>query len=790
MSGSKTLFILSLVFLVFFSGYVHAEINVLSYPSTVYFTNQNTKNIDISFSCSFDNESVASAYVQFDNLQKQLAVYNGYAYTTSLTLLNLPTLYGNKTLKFYCYGSDGGKLEKTEYIQVYGLSLSIVNPSLQQTMSVYQGDFFYNVEANFEVKGANVQQNVSSIFVYLKNVKGEYPIYQIAWVQNGGKIDIAGLIPYTIPPGEYNLIVKAKYLTSDGEIDVEGEEDNVFEVKSPLSIASLTPQRNTEIEVHQTKLLDFKFKLLDKGKVVSDLSQNNVVLMIGDKEVSLNSFDYDSSTSEYEVKATVVAPENFTSTPDILTMRIKGYKNYPVISFPLYSILYVVDFKGSLMLPDRTITTAQFILSGKMNKVLSTSNIGNYDISLLKGKYNLSMYVDNDVFYIHDLDVEGDITDPIKLDYPDVNIKWVNVVKSVVLEVALPYSYVDYKITYNDKDVLDERKLTLYKCSYWNFGKRMCVGKWEEVKDVSINIGANTVSFKGSAGAYVLVEKDHLSISGTLNKNYFYVGEPVVYSGVVYDLKGNGVADVDVNYFVPNTNIQGDVKTDAAGKFNISFSAPNGPAKISTFTLNLKPVGEAIDGEPTQVQFQTEKRVRLVAYVDDVVQVDVGKPKDVNITLKNEGDLDLTNIEIHLAGLKSEWYTLTPIFIESLKPGQQTNVLLRIDIPSNYCVSPPQECKEYYFVSMRFKAKETTEDISFTLRINQPNNQTNNITASTVSENKGSSPFTGFFTYNPSSNVNYYIIAAFFLLAFILITVKKKSRRSRVEARFRRIPGI
>ncbi len=757
---------------------VYAQIEVISYDKYVIFSDEELKTVSVSFACQKDNASVTDAIAKYDNFGFVKATYNGAYYTANLQIFNMLGLYGNKTITISCIYSDSTTETKYIHIIVDKIYLEIKEPTFSDPVEVYNGEYVTSLKVMLSSYYLNTDPySLQNLRVVLKSSESTYTIESPLISYNGNEMNIIFYVPYDIKEGLYDIYVKAAYSYYGTNLQLESKSPRSLNVRSPIKIEMLSPSKGSTIKLDTSKRISISFKVYEKDEELIDLSDTNFKFKLGDKELEYE-VKYDEQNARYVATVYLVKGNDGNKTQDTLFIFIKDYKDYPELKFPILNVEYVVSLKGSTLIKGGKIINAKFILEGN-NKVyeFSTDNKGNYNILVPKGTYNVTLILNNiDKIIFYDVEIDNTLDSFIKIDYPSISNDKFRIIKSLVVEISSPYSYAKSEIYYDDTKIVDERNIIALYCDYWNFGLQKCNGDLKKY-DYNINIISNRIYLDKFEGNVIISEKKRLYITLDVEKKDYYVGDEIKVTGYIKDFDGNPQSGIEIKYKIKGTDIEGDVNTDENGKFEISFIAPNINRRYEKKELVVFIPSSEVKAENKSIVFNIEKRVRLVGYVEEIVDVYKGVETEIPITISNEGDLDLTDIEIRLAGIKEDWYTFTPSFIETLKAGDKVKVRLRVKITCG------NECKDYYFVNMRIKSKEATEDVSFTLRVLDKANTTATLSSKQTQEKSIfsgiSDAITGKITSINinSSNVNYYIIIAFFIAAFIIITIKKRSRR-------------
>lgn len=785
------------IFSIIFVSYVYGEVVILEAPSKVYFIDEQDKDINLMFQCQNQNDSLnlLGAYVQFSNFQKERAYFNGESFFKVLKIFNIPLNYGIKPLKFICEYNDtiNNKLiteEKIIDLEILHVDISITNPTTLHPMKVYSGDFFYDIDLKVTLNEDLVSpSSLNNIQLYIYNDSYTYKLKDIYYyVTDDFTLKIMGKIPATMAEGIYSLKLTVDYLTDDTTYTLTTTQKDSLEIRSPLRLDVLSPNNPLELKDSQDVIISFKF--YEKDELSDELDKKNIRVYLDDKEMDI--IDFTKTNNVYYVKIHILKPidiENYKKKK--IYLEITNYKSYPHFKFFISEVYYVVRVSGDIMEKNGKIVPAEFYFFGEnSDKYVKTDPTGKYEVYLLPGKYNIEIKLPDSIIKYEGVTISENVNDILRVSEIKPSTSF-NIVKAIYIELLLPSKSSYLRIYYPDKYVYDEKRLTVFYCDAWDFVLNKCKGDLQDItKEVNINIISNYVEIYNKSGAILIGEKRYVVIEPNLYKNNYFVGDNVNVQGVVRDLKGNGVSNLKIIYKVEGYDIKGETTTGTKGEFEFNFPAPLpiGNTKVTQIKVVIEVDGNNFDYNPAIITINVEKRAKIIVNVDDVIKVETGNKTVVPLIIRNGGDLILTDIEFKLEGLKDEWYTITPALIESLNTDESKEVKLVINIPEDYCKNIPQKrCKEYYFINLRIKSEETREDVSFTLNVVKHQNQTTQITLKQNTEQKSYiiESFKGFTgnVVKEFNTVNKIIIVAFFVIAFIVITIKKRKRGVRRSLR-------
>jgi hypothetical protein len=332
----------------------------------------------------------------------------------------------------------------------------------------------------------------------------------------------------------------------------------------------------------------------------------------------------------------------------------------------------------------------------------------------------------------------------------------------VIVEFALNYSDVEIQMEYDDSKVLNETSLQVYACHNWNFGARACVGEWEEV-DAEFDTVRNIAKFKlQELSAFVIGEREKLSIEASLDKLEYSLGEEIKITGVVRTERGFKVSNAEISYEIPGTDISGKEKTNENGAFIITLNAPN---KEGSFKLLVSASKSSFKTSTVELEFSTYKKKELTLVTPDSVTIWSNNNNTIEISLINTGQETMNDVEISVSGVPSNWLDFQPKKIHEIKPSEEK--IIKISI------FPKDPTMDSYLITVKAASGEISTTSEFTI----VPKEREEVEAQQKEETK---PLTGLI-YLPnvdlkSLNVKkvIYIVIPIIILIFVVFYYKKK----------------
>ncbi|HDH41045.1 MAG TPA: carboxypeptidase regulatory-like domain-containing protein [Candidatus Altiarchaeales archaeon] len=412
---------------------------------------------------------------------------------------------------------------------------------------------------------------------------------------------------------------------------------------------------------------------------------------------------------------------------------------------------------------------------------------GGYSINILPGEYSVEIRLGGGVvarFYnvtVSSSDSLLSLSDNlIRYDQGHLNSgapAGVRVVKIIVLEFGLPFSNAWFYVPYDSSRVSgDEKDLNVYICRDWNFERSSCTGTWERVT-CEVHTIRDGVEFEvDSTSAFIIGEQRGLHFSHLeLEREEVHMGDTIVVNGKLLDTDGNAVENAQIRLSFPAFNMSTSSATTTGGFFRATINAPYLTGYPELLIEGIKyPYRSCNETKTVKV---TRSKELSILNIPDIVDVPLNEPRDINFTLFNSGQTNLTEpIYIHVMGISSDWYELSPAKVNGLGISEQKNINLRIYLTPELCGGA---CKKFTLVNLEAKSDEISRVVSFTIKITSPLNETG---SAEVEKKEGGSiipDITGFTISIPSVSSPYLPLTIIVILLILILNKKKTAPTSR-----------
>ena len=237
--------------------------------------------------------------------------------------------------------------------------------------------------------------------------------------------------------------------------------------------------------------------------------------------------------------------------------------------------------------------------------------------------------------------------------------------------------YADLEMEYNEKNVVDEDNLRIFKCSDWNIGKKICNSNWVEVAGELDTVRNGMKMTSSTLSGFVIGEVKNILVEFGPDKDEYYLGDSVKIRGIVKDDEGNIVSNASISVQMKNTQTKYTAVADTNGVFSIGLPQVNDEGTY-TFTLTAKK-SPFIDFKGEE-SFNVTKKKSVYIDFPETVRIERGGNLTQKFDIVNNGQADISNIEISLEGLPENYYSIESNNID-IGPDQQKTLYIDFYIP-------------------------------------------------------------------------------------------------------------
>ena len=647
----KILIFISLIFLSFFYSVKASPVisNITIDPANPWIE----EDVFISFECFDENHTIEEVKVSLAKNNSTLRVKSFFpSENATYQFYHSFLAPGEYSITFYCKNNVSNSTT-----EVRNFNVSQLTSSVNVSSPTYVGDNVVKIYVLIK-KDAIILDECSSInFTVLLDEE------KVEW--KGGTDFIPGggcLLEIDTPPeGSYEVKVKSSYE------DAETLVTSTLQVKEPLQFELIDIDK-TWIKANENVTLTLKALYRDKP---FELKDEYITVTIDSVACSIVEI---SQSDEYSY--VIISSPNLSPGTYDLSIKL----NYMGFSKNASSeISYVVPVSGSLKGSDNKPISAQIkFKSNETEKTIVTNSQGSYSGYIPPGFYDIEFDFPNSKLILSGVLV-NQFDDPIRFDHPSaaVEIPGIGVGDIFVYEVALSYSNAYLEMKYDDSKILDEGRIRIYKCEDWNFGRKICNGKWNPVS-AQIDTVRNLIKLNTTLSAFVIGYEKNLVLNFDSDKDEYYLKEIIKITGITEDEDSKPVKDVKVTASILNTKISASTQSDKSGVFSLEMQAPDKEGEYTILIKAEKSPFSPVNGTKSINVLRSEE---LSLVVPESIKIKQGETSSLWISVINTGQTDFSDISLTLSGIPEGYYTLPKI--NELKAGDEKKVSIDFTIPEN-----------------------------------------------------------------------------------------------------------
>ena len=723
-----TIYLLMVIVLFSFTSSAYALKLSNPYPSQnseIYLNPYPNNKINISIDCAENTTNIKTVYAELYDSNGFIGSYAlEQTSNTTCSTLSPPLNPGAHSVKFYCEDNATNITTQVNFT-LYSIAIDIDTPTESNPETVYrEGKLSVSFDFNKITDSQEIITNPDNFRVFLSGT--EVSISQADyWINTTtGKWNIQTSVPDSFSFGSYDLKIEGTY---QGHT-VSDTENNAVAIKYPLSVDIVSPTYSSPQAFVDGGQFAIKAKILYKSEVIGTdkFGINDFSVLIGDNIYTPDSISRDETDTQYwNIK--VSTPKYDPGSYD-LTLSVT-YDGNTVSSKQEDAIQFVLPFKGTLIDAGGKIIGARIIFEDT-GKTIRTDNLGVYELSpgLVPGTYNLRIEFEDGKTIARFKGVEINKNTPDMNRYPytirydrlsgtPANIEGVSVAKTVVLEFGLPFQNAEVTISYDDVEskIMNQMNIEVFACHNWNFAARRCAGQWEKIPS-NVDTILNIISFNATElSAFIIGERKSLKMDVNLDVKEYTLGEPIQIKGKVTDTSSNPIEDAVIKFSIAKGNITTTTKTTFGGFYVGEISAP---MEEGIFNITIEAVKEPYIGYKASLSLQAVKSKSLSFIgIPDTTDIYLDTPQDIKFTLLNSGQTALTDIRLYIVGISTNWYQLIPQAINELQPGESKEITLKINVPTQDCISGA--CKTYYSITIQAKSNEIEKESVLTATLKQ-----------------------------------------------------------------------
>ncbi len=566
---------------------------------------------------------------------------------------------GEYMVDFYCINNNSENATGSGSFSISELTSSIEDISPDPA---YIGD---EIEIDVDVKKDDVSLSSGINFTVSLNQEEktlkQYPLYHTekGWVL---KIDAP------MSTGTYDLDILVGYDRT------ETSDTSVLEIKQPLQFELVSIDKTW---VKPKDNITIVFTESYKGGVM-DLKEEYLNFWIDGVDCEIRDI---SRTGDYfYVKITTP-----NLSPGTYDFKIR-FTYMDFVKDISETINYVVPVSGTIKdSKDESVYAQLKFKNSDTEKTFITDNGGTYSGNLPPGIYDLEVKFSNSNLLLTDILI-NEFDDPIRYDHTteEVEIEGIGVGGVFVYEIALTFSEAHIEMKYQDNKILDESKISIYKCENWNFGRRICNTDWEEINgevDTVRNLAKVNVT---SLSTFVVGYKKDMSVDFNTDKEEYQLDDIIKILGVTEDDDKKPISNVKIKASVTGTSITSSTTSDNSGVFSLEFQGPN---KEGNYTLSVEAEKSPYSGTNKTSEIKVFKSKKLSILLSESVKIKQGEKKSIEVSIVNLGQTDFYELSMSLINIPEEYYILSETELDRINAGEEKKVMINLIIPHNAMIT-------------------------------------------------------------------------------------------------------
>ncbi len=463
-------------------------------------------------------------------------------------------------------------------------------------------------------------------------------------------------------PSTYNLNINMNYL---GETNSSTKN---IQLKNPVEFGFIDIDKR---EFLPDDNITVTIKAIEKGNPIP-LQNLQLKFQISDKQCTILSKAQTGNNIVVIFSAPSLSPSTYNMSIKITYNDYRWEYNSITVD---YGVPININMKDS---SDKGVTAQfRFLINGIEKKKFVTNSDGSFSGYIPPGTYDIELTPSNSKLILYGVTINS-FDNPIRYDHlsTDMNIPGIGVGDLYVFEVALSYSSAYLELKYDSSKILDEDKITVYKCENWNFGRKICSGDWKTVSSTIDNIRDLVKINTSSLSTFLVGYKKGMNLKFDTDKDDYYLNDIIKITGIVEDDAGQPIQDAEVTANIPGTETSTSGKTDSGGVFAFELIGPDQEGDYNIIVKAEKSPFSGINASKT-TKFVRSSQLSLV--VPENVKINQGESYPMWFSLVNIGQTDFSDLKLSLSGIPDEFYTLPDI--SELKASEEKRIALDFNIP-------------------------------------------------------------------------------------------------------------
>jgi hypothetical protein len=653
--------------------------------------------------------------IQLEHENKEFSknVTDGFNFTESFE----DEPYGKYNASLFCSGNFNES--NTFKLKKFRLSNPVLNSD-----SKYRGDKF-EVKTDVDVAGGKLKGNIE---FKLSMLGADFTSLSADTTKNGKTYNLISKIPEDpeeVNTGEKVLEINATYYSgSDKQVQDKIDVEKTLSVEDPwknTKILSRTPEKDiisykSLDEFNQNVTVRYRGNEGVRGLVSNDFfltveDENGTVLNGLEEERMINSQVISQQKGKYRLTLNSIPQIDVGEYNFKIGVEKDDGKKHVFSELGVHRYLTfsgtVKDSKG------KPVSVNIDAVRDRKSPGIKTSG-GSYTAQLLPGKYNMTVDLPDLSIEFRGVKISKETVDfrngvqPIKYDaikskQLEGEVQGTTVNNAASVKFGIPFEKSRVIMGY-DGSQLSYENVKVMQCSDWSGNK--CFGEWGTTNSEETMVDLGQVSFPATPlkndrddnvlrNAFMVIKNTELLPKQLqLTEDRVARGSKVPVQGRIETPSGNKVSDVDVKISVlkQGSYVNNEtVTTSSSGTFQANMKVPE---ESTTYSVEVRAEKPPFQG------FQKTDLGTFDVYVPreiklsppDKIEFSPGTTSKMTFDVINGGQADAKNVKLRVKNLKNTWYDFAQQEWDKLKPGEQRQAVMTVEIPEDYC---SDECTEY-----------------------------------------------------------------------------------------------
>lgn len=617
------------------------------------------ENLSISLYCN-DTYGIKGVYANLSGpgiiFQNMPFSFSGGFYSLGLTGYHLAAL-GSYSVSAVCESNSNESIQQSIALEVSSLYSSINSMEPNEIYSGNEITVYFDILKN-RVPIKTTGEDGPYFSVYVDGVRKSLKVSPPGYYEGKGW----GLVIGPEARGSHTITASANYsrLQKNSSIQVEISDEIEF------SIISL--DKDT-LKGGETLTVDLK--AFERGERI-ELNSSNLAFFINGLGVEISTLAETGSVYRAQLISPVLNPGEYQFRARLVHNGISYFSDR--------NVNYLIQATGKLLDgADKPLyVQADFFRNNAKNASFSTDSSGTYSFLVKPGTYDISVKFPKATAIFKDVPVTS-FNDPLRHDYvADPALPGIAAIAAFYFDIAMPFSYADIEMAYNERLVNDERELHVYECPNWNSGKRQCNSNWIE-SDSDFDYTRNMAKVHSNyVSAYAIGSRQNLSCTIGTDSQSYYVNQTIKASGIASS-GSYRIANATVRLWIHGTNLNQNLVSGTEGEFFHNFLAaiPEGNYTI-TAEASRNPYGSCSASKKIEISRKREIYLTLPS----TIRVEKGKEYTQEIGIVNSGQVSLSKLSSSFSGIPDEWYTIETGEM-SLGIGENSKITIKFHVPDD-----------------------------------------------------------------------------------------------------------